>query len=273
MVQYAASTMFFHEYSSPEIFDYIEEAGCSGLEFWVETPHFWVRGQPIDEIRSCIADHPNLSPITVHAPVLDLNPCSINDDVAKISLRYALQAIEIGERLDATVMTFHPGRRTAKRTPSEADYHRFEHYIDTLREYGRRSPLRLAIENMEQKVNSLLCTPASAEELLEREPWLYFTLDIAHALASSRDDTIAYIENCFDRIVNIHISASRGDARHLPIFGDDDVAFVLENLRDYGYDKVLTLEIEDRNFTQDLCTEEKIAVIERDIAVLHKYFE
>ena len=265
--------MFFHEYTCPEIFDYIEEAGCSGIEFWVETPHFWIRGQPLDEISACITNHPNLAPITIHAPVLDLNPCSINEDVADISLMYALRAIEIGERLDATVVTFHPGRRTAKRTPSEADYLRFEHYITALSEYSQRSSLRLAMENMEPKVNSLLCTPESAEELLDREPWLYLTLDIAHALASSRKDTEAYIEKCIGRIANVHISSSKGEARHLPIFGDGDVAFILDKLRDYGYDGVLTLEIEDRNFTHDLCTEEKVAVIERDITLLKRYFD
>ena len=273
MVQYGVSSMFFHEYSCPEIFDYIEEAGCSGIEFWAETPHFWIRGHPIDEVSACIANHPVLAPITLHAPVLDLNPCSINEDVAEISLKYALWAIEIGERLGAAVVTFHPGRRTAKRSPSEADYLRFDHYIAALGEWSKRHSIRLAIENMESKVNSLLCTPESVRELLDREPWLYFTLDISHALASSRKDTATYIEMCIDRIVNVHVSSSKGDARHLPIFGDDDAAYILDTLRDFGYDGVLTLEIEDRNFAQDLSSEEKIAVIARDIALLHQYFE
>ena len=67
MSRIAVSTMFFHEYPCDHIFDYVAEAGLDGLEFWVETPHFWLRGLPEDDLAGCIIDHPELMPITVCA--------------------------------------------------------------------------------------------------------------------------------------------------------------------------------------------------------------
>ena len=44
MVPLAVSSMFFHEYTTPEIFRFVSRAGLDGLEYWLETPHFWLRG-------------------------------------------------------------------------------------------------------------------------------------------------------------------------------------------------------------------------------------
>jgi sugar phosphate isomerase/epimerase len=272
MVQLGVSSMFFHEYPVDLIFDYVEEAGLSGIEFWVETPHFWVRGMPVEEVRECIDRHPALSPVTLHGPVLDLNPCSINPKIAAVSVQFALQSIEIAESLGASVVTLHPGRRTAKRLPSEADYGRFDYLLRAIRDAGENRHVQVAIENMERKVNSLLCTPEDVLEVLEREPWLSFTLDISHAIARSVGEACRYIEWCHDRIANVHVSSVRGGTLHHPVFGSEDVVVVLRALRDAGYDGPLTLEIEDQNFDHTLCSEEKVAVLIREVEYLHGIF-
>jgi sugar phosphate isomerase/epimerase len=268
MVQFAVSSMFFHEYTCDQIFDFVEEAGLTGIEFWIETPHFWVRNMPLEEIEECIRTHPRLAPITVHAPVLDLNPCSINPHVAAVSVHYALRAVEMAESLGSRTITLHPGRRTAKRVPSDADYRRFEHYIAELQRVARGKSVRVAMENMERKVNSLLCTPEDVRELLDREPWLCFTLDVAHALKQSVDEVEAYIGACGDRIANVHVSGVAPDAIHLPVAGNEDIAGIIAILKQQGYDGNLTLEIEDRNFATDLCSEEKITLLAGEVAFL-----
>ena len=115
MVRIAVSTMFFHEYPMDEGFDAVERAGLDSIEFWVETPHFWLNGHPVGELEACLRDHPGFAPVNVHSPILDLNPCSINPRVAQATLAYAAEAIELAERIGAGVVTMHPGRRTAKR--------------------------------------------------------------------------------------------------------------------------------------------------------------
>ncbi|ABN57904.1 MULTISPECIES: sugar phosphate isomerase/epimerase family protein [Methanoculleus] len=273
MGRFAVSTMFFHEYPCDHIFDYVAESGLDGLEFWVETPHFWLRDRPEDELGRCIADHPELSPITVHAPSLDLNPCSINPRVAEISVDYALEAVRMAERMGAAVVTVHPGKRTAKRHPSAYDYRRFEDYIARLREAAEGTRVKVAIENMEPRVNTLLSTAEDAAEVLDREPWLWFTLDMGHAMMTSCDEVIRFIDLCIERMVNVHVSALGGNGRpHHPIHDDPEALQVLAELADRGYGGYLTLELEDMVFPGALSSEEKVVLLSQESEALRVVF-
>lgn len=273
MGRFAVSTMFFHEYPCDYIFDYVAESGLGGLEFWVETPHFWLRDRPEDELAGCIAAHPELSPITVHAPTLDLNPCSINPRVADISVEYTIEAIQMAERMGAAVVTVHPGKRTAKRHPSAYDYRRFEAYIARLREAAEGTRVKVAIENLEPRVNALLSTAEDAAEVLEREPWLWFTLDMGHAMMTSSVEATRFIDLCIERMVNVHVSALGGNGRpHHPIHGDLPATRVLEDLADRGYDGHLTLELEDLVFPGALSSEEKVVLLSRESEALREAF-
>lgn len=265
MVYFAVSSMFFHEYQLEEIFDLVCESGLDTLEFWVETPHFWLRDLPEDELVTCINTNPAHPIPSIHAPVLDLNPCSINPEVAAISVEYAARAVSLAERIGSGVVTVHPGRRTAKRPPSDADYRRFECYVNRLEEVSRGKNVTVAIENMERKVNSLLCTPESVRELLDREEWLGFTLDISHAMGTSTDEVYRYLDLCHDRLSNIHMSRSDGGTRHLPVRGYQVMADILGYTCDLGYRGCITLEIEDRNFAHDLSSEEKVLILAGEV--------
>ena len=268
MVHFSVSSMFFHEYPIDEIFDFIGETGLDAVEFWPETPDFWLRGQPIQELRSCLLNHPELSCNTVHTPILDLNPCSINPGVAGLSVDHAVDSLRLAEAIHAAVFTFHPGRRTAKRVPSAADYVRFDHLIERMHCESRMSAVSVAIENMEVSVNSLLCTPAGVRKLLDKEPWLFFTLDVSHAMGVSLDEVIRYIELCHDRLVNVHLSRSKGQFMHLPVEGSPEIEMVLHALKEYGYNGNLTLELEDRNFDSEYSSEEKCHLLMRELAFM-----
>jgi len=263
MVRLAVSSMFFHEYTLDEIFDFVAEAGLDTMEFWVETPDFWLRGQPLPELLGCLSSRPAMLPLTMHAPILDLNPCSINPRVAQVSVDYTLASLTMAERIGAGVVTVHPGRRTAKRPPGGPDFRRFDHYLSLLEDAARRIRVRVSIENMEKKVNSLLCTPETVREILDREPWLSFTLDISHALGVSMDEVATYIELCGDRLVNVHLGSANGGTMHLPVDNNPDIVMILHWLSNAGYRGVLTFEIEDRTFDHDLSSEEKILFLGR----------
>ena len=74
MTAYGVSSMFFHEYTSEEIFSFVARAGLDGIEYWLETPHFWLRDLPADEVIACRRAHPEIATLTVHTPVLDHAP-------------------------------------------------------------------------------------------------------------------------------------------------------------------------------------------------------
>jgi sugar phosphate isomerase/epimerase len=273
MVLFSVASMFFHEYTIPEIFSFVSTSGLDGIEFWLETPHFWLRDLPVNEVISARQEHPELTSLTVHAPILDLNPCSINPEVAEISVRYAIRSLDIAARMGAGLVTVHPGRRTAKRPPSDADVVRFDHYIGVLRDAARRYPVKICMENMEPIVNSLLCTPGRMRTLLDEEPWLSCTLDVSHALAKSPEEPLRYIELCHDRMANVHISRAEGKALHLPLSRHPAMAAVMQALRDHGFAGSLTLEIEDLNFGRNLSADEKIALLAGDCAFMHECME
>lgn len=265
MVYFSISSMFFHEYPLDEIFDLVGESGLDSMEFWVETPHFWLRSLPTRELVSCIENHPDLHVPSFHGPVLDLNPCSINPDVAAISVEQTINAIGLAERVGSDVITVHPGKRTAKRPPSDHDFQRFEYYLDRLQDASKGRSVQIAIENMEKKVNSMLCTPESVHELLDREEWLGFTFDVSHAMGTSTEEVYRYIDLCCDRLSNVHMSRADGRRMHLPVAGEGVMADILCYICDQGYDGSITLELDDQNFAHGLSSEEKILIISGEL--------
>ena len=273
MVSFSVASMFFHEYTLPEIFSFVSRAGLNAMEFWLETPHFWVRDLPVEEVIACRNVHPEIGTLTVHAPILDLNPCSINPDVAKVSVEYSLRSMAIAEQLGAHILTVHPGRRTAKRAPSTADFARFDHFISAIREVAMSNSIKIGMENMEPVVNSLLCTPERMRTLLDDEPWLFFTLDVAHAMAKSAEEPIRYIELCSDRLVNVHLSRFDHGRAHYPLERHASMMTVMESLQDHHFKGSLTLEIEDLNLDRPLSADEKIALLARDCVFMQETME
>ena len=107
---------------------------------------------------ACRWAHPEIATLTVHTPVLDLNPCSINPDVAEISVAYAVRSLEMAQMLGAAVLTVHPGGERRNIQQGEANIARFDRYVSALREAALKDTVTVAIENMEPAVNSLICT-------------------------------------------------------------------------------------------------------------------
>jgi sugar phosphate isomerase/epimerase len=109
--------------------------------------------------------------------------------------------------------------------------------------------------------------------LLDEEPWLFFTFDVAHAFSKSEEEVIRYIELCHDRLINVHISRFDHSKAHFPLDRHASMVRVMECLKNFRYDRCLTLEIEDLNFTGPLSAEEKIAVLARDYAFMKECME
>lgn len=253
--------MFFHEYPLGTIMGYAEDATLDAIEFWLETPHYWLRGLPEGELRDALGSHPRLQLASVHAPILDLNPCSINPRVAEVSVAYAREAVAFAERFGAEVVTVHPGRRTAKRPPSPDDYRRFDQLITALREAALEATVRVAIENMERRVNNLLSSPGEVRRLLDQEEWLWFTLDVSHAMGTSLDEVGDFVGLCGDRLANVHLSRASDGQMHLALSGHPDGRAVLEMLRDAGYSGPVTLELEDLRLDRGYAADEKVALV------------
>ena len=200
--------------------------------------------------------------------ILDLNPCSINPRVAEVSVAYATEAVAFADRFGSEVITVHPGRRTAKRPPSPVDYRRFDRLIAALREAASGVKVKVAMENMERKVNNLLTSPDAVRRLLDREDWLWFTLDVSHAMGTSLAEVGEFIELCGDRLANVHLSRAMDGKMHLALSGHPDGRAVLEMLRDAGYAGPITLELEDLRLDRSYSAEEKVGLIASECAFI-----
>ncbi len=265
------STMFFHDHPLELIFDAVGRSGADTLEFWPETPDWWLNGLSEDRLKQVAGQYPLKSPLSIHTPVLDLNPCSINPDVVEVSIRWIQYSIRLAESLGAAVCTIHPGRRTSKRPPAELDYQRLEHMLDEIAPHAKSSRVCVAIENMEPQVNALLTTPAEISRLLDDRKWLFFTLDACHVAPAGEEELNEFLSVGEGRIVNVHLSGASGKVVHLPVKGNPWAERSLHSLTDAGYDGLITLEINDLSVGDPLSAEEKVRILSEDIRVVRDH--
>lgn len=265
------STMFFHDHPLDLIFDAVRISGADTLEFWPETPDWWLSGRSEDYLAQVIREHPLPAPLSVHAPVLDLNPCSINPDVVQASISWIQFSIKLAETLRAKVCTIHPGRRTSKRPPEELDYRRLDHMLDEIAPYAESSRVCVSIENMEPQVNALLTTPAEISRVLNERDWLSFTLDSCHVAPRGEEVLHEFLSVAEGRIANVHLSGASGHVMHCPVKGNPWAEKALDILGNAGYDGLITLEINDLSVGDPLTAEEKIGMIADDVRVVRDH--
>ena len=271
MIRLAASSMFFHEYEPQEIFAAVEKAGADTIEFWMETPTFWMRGANVSELIEMMHLYPNFGHIAMHAPVFELNPCSFNSKVADLTAEYTLACMDILEQLGGGVLTIHPGKRTSKRPISPIDKERFVHYIERVGNAAVGSSVIVALENMPPAVNAHMVTANEIRTVLDQYAWLSFTWDYAHACLAG--DPFSFPRECGERIVNIHTSKGDRKSMHSPLAGTPEAAELRNVLSEIGYGGLMTFELEDLSFEPNGSTPshrpfsygEKIAILSREV--------
>jgi sugar phosphate isomerase/epimerase len=152
----------------------------------------------------------------VHVDTRDVNIASTNRGIREESIGQMLAAVEQTARLEATVLTIHPGRLASeKEVLSRAEIRELN--IDALRRIARRAEqcgVTVGVENMEQRGKEMVVTEEDLAGLLQavNSPSLQATLDIAHL--HSAEDVYRAVAAWRLPLVNVHISQS--DGRHLP---------------------------------------------------------
>lgn len=254
------SSMFLWDLDPWGMAEVIAEAGLKEVEFWAETPWYWEGGRReelAEEVKSAFGE----LKMTLHGPVMDLNPSSYNDLVCQATIVESLQAIDLAAFLGAKVVTIHPGKRTAKRPVRERERQKFRKYLDACLGRADESGVLLALENLEPAPWSICAEPEEMARFLD-EFSLGMTLDISHA-TPPLSRAIAFVEILKDRIQNVHVSSTRNGVRHLPP-SDGSVDQVLEALRDAGYGGPMTLELDDKKLSKTLSKDDKVRVLRNE---------
>lgn len=254
--------MFLYEYDVESIIEASARAGYDGIEFWVETPHFWINRKPeeLEPYKERI--------LALHAPVLDLNPVSVNEDVCGLTLKETLNSIALAKKLGKKIVTIHAGKRSAAREPVWADYASLEKYLRISTRYAEIKGVKLCLENSEPGIN-YLCKTAEEIERIVNKFNLHITFDINHAIKNGIEAKKFLM--LIDKMENVHVSGYDSSGRHVSAIGFDDIAEVLKELKDLGYDKKLTVELDDLGIGE-LDFKSKIEILKKELDFLRSIF-
>lgn len=266
----SCSSLFLWEYPVFDIMDILRRAGINSIEFWAETPFFWMDRNDETTIAELI-ESISIMPegCTMHAPVMDLNPSSYNDLVHEATIKETLWSLELARMIGARVVTIHPGKRTAHRKPTDEDWDKFIKYLELSTKKAKKLGVKLSLENSMPGVQSMCSAPGEMKEVLDRFPGLFFTFDAVHAFINSPGIALSFIDELIDKIINVHIGAQHNGKPHYPAHHEKKMDIVLNRLHDSGYTGDLTIEIDDKVYPGTLSKDEKI----KELTCERKYLE
>ncbi len=269
----SCASLFLWEYSIHDIVEILLEAGIESIEFWAETPFFWMNRNDETAVASLV-EAISVMPhgCTLHAPILDLNPSSYNDLVHEATIRETLWSLELANIIGARMVTIHPGKRTVHRTPTNEDWEKFMKYLKASCEKADALGIPLALENSMPDISSMCSSPGEMKETLDGFPGLFFTLDVVHAYLDSPETALSFIEELGGRIVNVHIGAAHDGKVHYPTHREKKMEMVLRRLRDSGYRNDLTIEIDDKVYSKPLSREDKVRELNEEKKYLESIF-
>ncbi|WP_459202276.1 sugar phosphate isomerase/epimerase family protein [Methanococcus sp. CF] len=269
MVKIGCSSLFFWEYDIEEIVDIYLELGLKNMEFFPENPEFWKKRNDLDYINSVKSELSKLE-ITVHAPYIELNSSSTNENIRHVTLMETFWAIDLSKKFNAKLITIHAGKRPTARIPTAEEYNNFDDYLKKSIDYSLKKEITICLENSPEKINNICYNVESMKKTLDKFKNLYMTLDIAHA----RENSLDFIKNFHEKIKNMHISGVNSKD-HYPLseskINFDKTLNLLVN--EYNYKGALNFELNDLIYKEAISKKEKIDILTNEINYLEKIVE
>lgn len=181
--------------------------------------------------------------VIIHAPFMDLALLSHHSTIVFASKQILTQAISIGEQLSCKLMTIHAERFPGYMNESEIP----QKLIRIVHDLSADAPFPLAIENLTASGNTQKNFPISPEQLKALIPLLSsnegLTIDTGHLL-KGKYDVAKTIQNCAEKIMNIHLHDGSPTKNHLRLGdGDLDLSAFIRTLQKINYTSFLTIEV------------------------------
>ena len=183
---------------------------------------------------------------TVHAPFADINIASPSKLFLDVSIKKLEQSMAHASDLNAQLWVFHPGAKTGISSfyPGE-DWKQNIASIKKLHETAEKFGLDIAMENLPEKYGFIMRNPKDFQRFYNetRLNDIGVVLDVGHA--NLENQTINFLKQLPDRIVNIHLSDNMGENdQHLGIgYGKIDWKQFAETLEEIDYDKKIIIEV------------------------------
>ncbi|HID87656.1 MAG TPA: sugar phosphate isomerase/epimerase [Anaerolineae bacterium] len=183
-----------------------------GLEIWTE--HLW-REDHLSELKEQLAQI-SLR-YFLHAPFMDLNPCSRNPRVAQLSLAEQLEALQLARELGIELVVVHPGHCSSSKDSPAEFWPPLLESLEELESEAEKLGITLAVENMEPRPKEFMVRPMDFAWLFQEIPGLNLCLDLAHAAAVGEDALNGFVEQLAGRICHVHLSNVGEGKVHLPL--------------------------------------------------------
>jgi sugar phosphate isomerase/epimerase len=182
--------------------------------------------------------------LTMHAPYLNTNLSSLNEDIGGASLETVRRSLSLAGDLGIDMVSTHVGRLSKDlpgRLAAEAT-ERAETSLKELKAYADERGIKLTIENDHKTTDHLLAGyPDQIFELIDAVD-CGFTLDVGHA--NTLVEPTQFVSDLADRIVDVHLHDNYGDHdSHLAV-GEGNIDFrrFFEALQRVNFEGVFIME-------------------------------
>ncbi|MGB9937969.1 MAG: sugar phosphate isomerase/epimerase family protein [Methanobacterium sp.] len=231
------STLALFPMPLKEILEYLENIKVEYIEVMKEYPYH--------KIDTEIVNSYNLK-TSVHSPLSDINPASLNESIRKASIKEIKESIDLASKIDAEVVVAHPGHAPflSRDFRNEIMEKSFKS-LKECHEYAEKQGIELCVENMPD-MEGMICN--NLDELYELTSKIRttMTLDVGHAhnMGISVDDMLKY-----DNIGHIHLSDNDGSFDNHDALGTKDIDFksLFRMLKKINFKGICVIEVKDKD--------------------------
>ena len=263
-IKYGISSLVFLPESLQSSMDKIVKNNFDCWEVVCEGSHELNRGN-IDYLKKLKDEYNNGNvEISIHAPFSDLNPCSMNDRIRKLTVDCIRDSIIGGYELGCKIITIHPGYAPplwSKFTEDLLDnnYTVLREIVSIAEEYD----ITVGLENMPNYPGVFGVSPEDLRNIIRDidTKHLGITYDIGHGNTFKGIDNATFIKelNKIGKgIVHIHCHDNNGkEDEHLKV-GDGSIDFksVFKVLKEIEYNGVVVME--SKNIRDGIISRDRI---------------
>ncbi|MDL4842676.1 sugar phosphate isomerase/epimerase family protein [Aquibacillus rhizosphaerae] len=182
-----------------------------GVEVWAE--HVWKYQTSIESILD--ATQSNDIELSLHAASWDLNLCALNEGIQKQSINEIENSLILAQKLGATNVTIHPGKRTLHNYWLEEHEQVLKSNLAYLARKACDFGVILSIEQMKHIKKEFITRPDKINHLIKALPdTVMTTFNIAHVPLDEHPEI--YYEQ-IKRINKVHLSDATQTQYHVPL--------------------------------------------------------
>jgi len=186
--------------------------------------------------------------LSLHAPYGPNNISSSDLERRASSIANLKHSIDLSAKHGLGTVTFHPGRLSNNEEDPEKHWETLMEIVTDIAQYAKEKKVRVGIENMELRPYELVFTIDDLNRfahLTENNPYFGATIDFAHY--SSHKIGLPDLSKLKLPLYNVHLSQNLDEGKmHQSLVNENglvDLAEVCRSLENYGYDKLVVLEV------------------------------